>query len=155
MQNSDIGVRTTSTVMPIAFSMQRRIQFAETDLAGVLHFSNYFRLMEEVEHAFWRSLGVSVITKGQSEDISWPRVSVTCDYADPLRFEDVVDLKFAVVKVGTMSVSYEIGFWKGAHRAALGRVTAVCCTWGSGEFGAVPIPEHLRALLRSSGDASS
>ncbi len=140
--------------MPIEFSMQRRIQFAETDLAGVLHFSNYFRLMEEVEHAFWRSLGISVITKDKSEDISWPRVSVTCEYADPIRFEDVIDLKFAVTKVGTKSIVYEIGFWKGAQRAALGRVTAVCCTWGSGAFRSVPIPEHIRALIVNSADTN-
>ena len=43
--------------MAHAFTMQRRVEFAETDMAGILHFSNYFRFMESVEHAFFRSLG--------------------------------------------------------------------------------------------------
>ena len=40
--------------MPYEFEMTRRVQFAETDMAGVMHFANYFRLIEEVEHAFYR-----------------------------------------------------------------------------------------------------
>ena len=47
--------------MAAEFSISRRVQFAETDMAGVVHFSNYFRWMEEVEHAFFRAVGLSVV----------------------------------------------------------------------------------------------
>ena len=40
--------------MPTEFTIKRRVQFSETDMAGIMHFANYFRLMEEVEHAFLR-----------------------------------------------------------------------------------------------------
>ena len=43
------------------FSIRRRVQFAETDLAGIAHFSNFVRWMEETEHAFFRSLGMSIV----------------------------------------------------------------------------------------------
>ena len=33
----------------MAFTLKRTVQFAETDMAGVMHFSNYFRIMEETE----------------------------------------------------------------------------------------------------------
>ena len=46
--------------MPTEFSIPRRVQFSETDMAGIAHFSNFFRMMEEVEHAFFRSVGLSV-----------------------------------------------------------------------------------------------
>ena len=36
---------------------KRRVEFAETDMAGQVHFSNFFRYMEAAEHAFFRSLG--------------------------------------------------------------------------------------------------
>ena len=42
------------------FSLTRRVQFSETDMAGIMHFSNFFKMMEEVEHAFFRSVGLSV-----------------------------------------------------------------------------------------------
>ena len=37
--------------------MTRRVQFHETDLAGLVHFSIFFRYMEEAEHALWRAAG--------------------------------------------------------------------------------------------------
>src|SRR5689334_19819650 len=46
--------------MPTEFTVRHLVQFSETDMAGIVHFSNYFRWMEEVEHAFLRSLGMSV-----------------------------------------------------------------------------------------------
>ena len=42
------------------FVYRRRILFHETDLAGIVHFSNFFKYMEEAEHAFVRSIGLSI-----------------------------------------------------------------------------------------------
>src|SRR5438445_4034138 len=46
--------------MPTEFSILRRIQFSETDMAGIVHFANFFRMMAEVEHAFLRTVGLRV-----------------------------------------------------------------------------------------------
>ena len=43
--------------MSYEFQITRRVEFSETDMAGIMHFSNYFRFMETAEHAFFRSLG--------------------------------------------------------------------------------------------------
>src|SRR5580765_2785833 len=96
--------------MPLAFSITRRIEFAETDMAGIVHFANYFRMMEEVEHAFFRSVGMSVVMKHEGRGIGWPRVSVSCEYFAPVRFEDELELKLKVAKVGDRSVTYEVEF---------------------------------------------
>jgi len=136
--------------MPGDFSIRRRIQFAETDMAGVLHFSNYFRLMEEVEHEFWRSLGRTVFMR-ESPYISWPRVSVQCEYISPLRFEDQIDLRFKVTKVGSKSLHYEVEFVRDGERCAHGKITAVCCATGpGGEFAATEIPKEIRLKLEKS-----
>jgi acyl-CoA thioester hydrolase len=135
--------------MPKEFLMKRRVQFAESDLAGVLHFSNYFRLMEEVECAFWRSLGMSTHTHEGSKYVTWPRASVSCEYFAPVRFEDEVELRLRVTNVGEKSVSYEVEFQCAGRRTAHGRMTAVCCAWGNGDtsFEPIPIPEPARSKL--------
>ena len=51
---------------------RRRVQFYETDAAGIVHFSWYFRYMEEAEHALWRAAGLSVPPPGGG--VGWPRV---------------------------------------------------------------------------------
>ena len=72
--------------MPAIFTLTRRVQFAETDLAGVMHFANYFRWMEEIEHAFFRSMGLSIMSEHDGHPIGWPRGRVSCEYFGPVRF---------------------------------------------------------------------
>jgi len=140
----------------VEFSMQRRVQFAETDLAGVLHFSNYYRYMEEVEHAFWRSAGKCVIIPDGDGggEISWPRVATACEYFAPARFEDELELKFKIENISDRSMTYEVEFLRDAARIALGRTTAVCCATAPGKFKAISIPASLRAVLEGRNDAS-
>jgi YbgC/YbaW family acyl-CoA thioester hydrolase len=133
--------------MPAEFSLKRRIQFAETDLAGVVHFSNYFRMMEEVEHAFFRSLGMSVVMTHEALEIGWPRVSASCEYLGPLRFEDEVELHMRVTKMGEKSFNYEVEFlWQG-RKVALGKMTSVCCEMLDTGMRAIAIPEGIRRKL--------
>ena len=40
---------------------ERTVEFSETDMAGIVHYSNFFRYMESAEHAFFRALGFSVV----------------------------------------------------------------------------------------------
>ena len=132
------------------FVLRRRVQFAETDLAGVLHFANYFRFMEEAEHAFWRAIGEGVVTEHDGCRISWPRVSTRCEYFAPVHFEDELDLVLRVVEVGDRSVTYEIEFRREGCRVALGQAKAVCCSMSDGAFGTVPMPKPLREKLEAS-----
>ena len=47
--------------MAYEFRTKRRVEFADTDMAGIIHFTSLFRYMEETEHAFFRSLAWSII----------------------------------------------------------------------------------------------
>ena len=133
--------------MAKTFTIKRRVQFAETDLAAILHFANYYRFMEEVEHSFWRSVGESVMTEHDGAVISWPRVKTGCEYFAPAHFEDELDLVLKLTDVTNKSVSFEIEFLRGPQRLAVGRTTAVCCTMDNGKLKAVPIPAFLRKPL--------
>lgn len=139
---------------PRVFSIRREVQFAETDLAGVLHFSNYFRWLEEVEHAFWRSLGMSVVSQDAERTISWPRVAVECQYFGPARFEDTLELDLRIDEIGARSLRLEVEFRRGTERLALARAKVVCCTMKRGHFRSIPIPEDIRRRLTEAVDAA-
>ena len=135
----------------MAFSTTRRVQFSETDMAGIVHFSNYFRWMEEVEHAFFRSVGLSISMQHDGMHVGWPRVSVSCDYFGPVKFEDELELRLRVARVGEKSFSYEVDFVKEGRVVALGKTTSVCCEIRHGEpMRSMPIPQSLRDRLTSS-----
>src|SRR5687767_13474185 len=115
------------TYMPTEFTLVHRVQFSETDLAGVVHFSNFFRWMEEVEHAFLRSLGLSVVMDHNGRKIGWPRVATSCEFSGPVKFEDEVEVHLRITRVGDKSFNYEVNFSLGGKRIASGKLTSVCC----------------------------
>ncbi len=81
--------------MAFEFKAIRRVEFSETDMAGIVHYSNFFRYMETAEHGYFRSLGYSVVTDHFETPVGWPRVHAECDYRHPLRFEDEVEIHLA------------------------------------------------------------
>lgn len=144
--------------MAARFEYRRRVNFHETDMAGIMHFSNFFRLMEEAEHAFMRSLGRSVHPV-DDPGVGWPRVHASCDFKRPLRFEDEVVVEVVVEEVRSKAVRYLFRFWVGTEEVATGRVTAVHVRRGEGggtaggatTMKAAAIPETLRAALEVAG----
>jgi acyl-CoA thioester hydrolase len=131
------------------FRIRRRVDFADTDMAGIIHFSNYFRYMEFAEVAFLRERGLSVTMMQGAETISFPRVSAMCDFLHPLRFDDVVDIEVQVERVGRKSVTYTFTFTHQGKLVAKGRLSAVCCRVrpGTQELESIDIPEAIRARL--------
>ena len=133
--------------MPTPFTYSRIIQFAETDLAGIAHFANFFRWMEEAEHAYFRSVGLSVRTEYQEMEIGWPRVNTSCEFFAPARFEDQLQISVRIVKMGEKSICWEIEFSRDGTRLALGKATTVCCIWNAQGLKSIPIPPEIRLKL--------
>lgn len=133
--------------MSEVFVHERRVSFVETDMAGVMHFSNYLRWMEEAEVAFWRKIAGGVLSKTDAGEMSWPRVMASCEYLAPVHFEDLVRVELCITGLGAKSVTFESVFYRGEQRIARGRVKAVCCLTAPGEFRSVEIPDDLREKL--------
>ena len=130
------------------FRATRRVEFSETDLAGIVHFSNFFRYMETVEHAFWRSLGSSIIMTQFDPPLGMPRVHASCDYRRPARFEDLLEMRLLVAEKRARSLSYQIRFSRlepgPVEEIARGRLTVVCVRrTASGSMEAVGLPQIL------------
>jgi YbgC/YbaW family acyl-CoA thioester hydrolase len=133
--------------MAAAFRYSRRVQFHETDLAGIAHFSWYFRYMEEAEHAWWRHLGMSIAPAGAP--IGFPRVAASCDFKAPLRFEEEFEVVIQVDAIGRRSIRYACTLQKGQDVVAVGSMTSASVTRGpDGVVTSVDLPADLVARLR-------
>ena len=141
--------------MAICFNTKRRIEFAETDMAGIAHFSSFFRYMEEVEHAYFRSLGISVVHEQGDTQLSWPRVSAECEFFKPIRFEDVVDVELELLRRGKTSLTFGVTFLLDDQKVASGRLVTACCSVKGGKLRAKPIPTWLVELLADSDEQDS
>ncbi|MGL4464581.1 MAG: acyl-CoA thioesterase [Planctomycetia bacterium] len=130
------------------FEYRRRVQFSDTDMAGIVHFAVFFRYMEEAEHAFLRSLGFSVAERREN-GLGWPRIAATCDYHSPARFEDELTIRVDVERLTRKSATYGFTMQRDAVRLATGSVTAVCCRISPTEgLKSVEIPPEIAESLR-------
>jgi YbgC/YbaW family acyl-CoA thioester hydrolase len=136
--------------MASTFHTTRMVQFADTDMAGIAHFSSFFRFMEEAEHAFLRSHGLSVVMEWEGIELAFPRVAAQCDFERPVRFEEVIDIAVTLEKIGKSSLTYSVLFTRDSEPIARGRLTCVCCrVLGEGRIEAYALPPSLRARLEA------
>jgi acyl-CoA thioester hydrolase len=133
--------------MAYEFKIVQRVEFSDTDMAGIVHYANFFRYMDVAEQAFFRSLGYSIWTRQVEPPVGWPRVHAECDYKQPLHFEDEVEVHLLVREKKAKSLSYVFRFRKlGADPSveiARGMTTAVCVTQQHGKISAAMIPKAL------------
>ncbi len=140
------------------FQTTRRIEFRDTDAAGIVHFSVFFAFMESAEHELLRHVGLSVVSNAEGRVVSWPRVAARCDYREAIRFEDQVAIDVRVERLGNKSITYAFRFHCDGATIAEGSMTSVCCELPRGRDGEwikpVPIeipPDFRRKLQPYSG----
>lgn len=145
--------------MAYEFKLQKTVEFSETDTAGIVHFSNIFRYMEMAEHAFFRSLGLSIHPNDPENTIGWPRVQSECRFLKPLRFEDVMEVHLRVRKKSSKTLTYDFVIRKiggqnwqkddEAEEIAQGSITTICITFDhqKGKMKAAHIPEEIAAKI--------
>jgi acyl-CoA thioester hydrolase len=136
--------------MPTSFRISRFVEFADTDMAGIMHFSAFFRFMEGAEHALLRHLGFSVFSEIGKEVITFPRVAASCQFSSPARCEEVLDIDVTVRRVGTKSVTYGFDFSHNGRDVATGEMTSVCCRVPHGGTPiSIAIPDEMGDKLRA------
>lgn len=127
------------------------MQFYETDMAGIVHFSWFFRYLEEAEHAMWREAGVSI---AGGSGIGWPRVEASFEFHRPLRFEDEFDVHLRIVAKDARTIRYRGTISKGDTRVATGHITVKCVSKQAGEpMKSIDIPPDIDALFTVAPDA--
>lgn len=129
------------------FRYSRQVKFYETDLAGVVHFSNYFRYMEEAEHALWRAAGLTVDRAGA--DLGWPRVSATFDYKRPLFFEDQFVIVVRIHAVTARTIQYTFTILREEKTIGSGSMTTACALRQPDTMRAIEIPDGIVPRLKA------
>jgi len=127
--------------VPSEYTFRRRVQFYETDVAGIVHFSWFFRYMEEAEHALWREAGLSIHPR--DSDIGWPRIATSFEFYRPLRFEDEFDVHLRVAEMTKKTIRYECTLTKGDEKIATGSMT-IACVRKKPTMQGIEIPDEVR-----------
>ena len=123
------------------FRYRRRVQFADTDMAGIVHFSRYLCFVEEAEHALWRAAGLSIVPPGG--EISFPRVAASLEFHAPLHFEEEFEVLIRIAERTRRSIRYTTDITRGETKIATGTHTAVCVRKFPAPMTAIAIPDDI------------
>jgi acyl-CoA thioester hydrolase len=133
--------------LPSEYRHRRRVNFYETDAAGIVHFSWFFRYMEEAEHALWREAGISIAAPGS--EVGWPRVSAAFNYYRPLRFEEEFDVWLRIAEISEKKIRYICELSSGGAKVAVGTMTTACVSRRPNEpMKSIPIPSDISARFQ-------
>lgn len=119
-----------------AFVHHRTIEFHETDAAGLVHFSNYFRYAESAEHALYRAVNYPMMKRDGSTFYGWPRVRAQAKYSAPLDSGDVVKIELWITEFKDKAIEWSFKLFN----AATGALAA------KGSFATMHV--HIDALTR-------
>jgi len=131
------------------FLHETTVEFCHTDAAGIAHFSSLLQFAEQAEHAFLRSLGLSVYSRSP-ESRTWPRVKVSAEFFSPAHFEDVLKVELSLKRIGETSVTYMSTIYGPMGKVALCETVCVCCMHSGktpGSLQKTPIPPDIREKL--------
>lgn len=134
---------------PNPFRTTRRVEFCDTDMAGIVHFANFYRYMEQAEHTLFRELGMQIAGKTTEGVVfGWPRVAAECSFSAPARYDDEVTVEIAPIKRSSRSLTLQYTFLLGERAIARGEMTTVYCLIPPGEaMRAASIPADWAARL--------
>lgn len=130
--------------MAFDYVLQRELAFHETDMAGIAHFSNFFRWMEMTEHAFLKSLSIAPVTQEAERFWGWPRVRASCEYHAPIRFGDRFECHLFVKEIKQKSVVYFFRFRKIGQS---GEITALAKGEMTSVYAGFHVPDQTMKAL--------
>ena len=129
--------------------IRRKVEYVDTDMSGIVHFSRFLVFMENAEHAFLAAIGPGVQWRdADGRELGWPRVAVSCDYLAPARFGDELEIRVRVLRKGTRSLTYGVDIARDGTALARGKMTCACCVLNDPSgIKAIPIPDEIASQI--------
>jgi YbgC/YbaW family acyl-CoA thioester hydrolase len=131
------------------FVTSRRVEFMDTDMAGIVHFTNFFRYMEQAEAEFFRSRGHSLVSpQPDGSNVGWPRVSASASFRTPVYYNEVIEVRIFVRRRGFKSLTLHFEFWRDQLLLATGQIKTAYCRFRPGEaIQSLEIPSDFDDML--------
>jgi acyl-CoA thioesterase FadM len=104
--------------------------------------------MEDCEHAFVRSLGLSVHgADPEGRNIGFVRAEASCSWHAPLRFEEEFQITLTVIGGSERTVRYAFVVQRGDLVVASGAMIVVCVLTDASPMRAVGLPAVMAEIV--------
>ena len=126
--------------------LRHRVEWGETDAAGIVFYPNYFRWMDRATHEFFRASGravVSMLTGGYAV----PLVSASANFKRALRYDEQIEIVTRVSEIRTRSFTLSHEMRRAGETVADGSEVRLWARVEAGVVEAARIPDDVRAVL--------
>ena len=122
-----------------SFNTSFRVTWVDTDAAGVVHYSNYFRFSERAEEEFYRHVGFDFINF-RERGLWFPRVEAYCQYKKPARYSDLLVIEVSVEELKEKSVmlGFKVEYAENRDLLAIGHLVIVAADIQTGHATRIP-----------------
>lgn len=126
-----------------------RVEFCDTDMAGIVHFSNFFLYMERAESEFFRTYGHTLAKhNADGTSVGWPRVNTSCSFKAPAYYEDILEIRIFILRRGVKSLTLQFEFWRDETHIATGQIKTAYCLFRPGQpIQSLVIPDTYNEML--------
>ena len=123
-----------------AYTHAVRVAYVDTDAAGVVHHSQYFRYLEQGRVELMRAVGVDYLTFERTRGLALPVVEARLRYRAPARFDDRLALETWLTEGSRAKLVFASVLRRAADDAVLheASVTLACVTMPAGTICSVP-----------------
>ncbi|MFL5575997.1 MAG: acyl-CoA thioesterase [Gemmatimonadaceae bacterium] len=90
------------------FTTTEYVRWADVDLAGIMRYDAYLRLVDVAETDFFRAIGAPISTLASRLAVWLPRKVVHMEYHAPARLDDELRLTLRVSGIGRTSVTLDV-----------------------------------------------
>ena len=115
-----------------------RVIYGDTDQMGIVYYANYLRWFECGRAEFLRQIGLPYAAI-EKAGFHFPVAEVNCRYAQPARYDDVIQIETELVELGRASLSFNYRITRQADDSSLATgSTKHACTDHSGRVRRIP-----------------
>ena len=110
----------------LPFKWSIRIYFEDTDSGGVVYHSNYLKFMERARTEWLRSLQINQAELKKKDKIMFVVANVNIDYKKAARFNDELDIKTSLDKIGASRLDLTQNIMKNSELYTSAKVSIAC-----------------------------
>lgn len=127
------------------FLTKRRVRLSETDVTGVIYFTNLFKFAGEALEEFLETKGTNLSKMIKNSDFLLPIVSAKSTYLAPIFLSDEITLTLTVIKMGTSSIEIHTDISKAG--GLVGKVEIIHVVTSKATMKKMPISQELRSYF--------
>ncbi len=130
---------------PFRFSHTLRVRWAEVDLQGIVFNAHYLTYFDVAVTEYFRSIGRAYPREFVDRGFDTFAVKATLEYHSPARFDEELDLRLRVARLGRTSLKLAIEVHRGDEHLVTGELVYVCASVETRR--PIPIPDFLRDAI--------